>query len=188
MTGKVKKIVVAGVMGGLTIFLGVTHLGFIPWFSGASLTIMHVPVIIGSILEGPVVGTVIGLIFGVFSLLQAAIAPTGPADVWFTNPLISVVPRLFIGFVSWLIYKISRPIGDVFGYVTAGIAGSLTNTVLVLGILGLYKYLPLNLIKMIALVNGLPEAAISAILTLFLVLIYYNLEDKIKEKFKGSRI
>jgi len=31
-------------------------LGFIPRFGGISLTIMHVPVIIGAVLEEPVVG------------------------------------------------------------------------------------------------------------------------------------
>ena len=92
-----RKIVLAGAMGAISIFLGATHLGFIPWFAGAALTIMHVPVIIGAVLEGPLVGLLIGLIFGAFSLLQGAIAPTGPTDVWFTNPLISILPRIFIG-------------------------------------------------------------------------------------------
>jgi len=66
---------------------------------------MQVPVIIGAVLEGPVVGGVIGLLFGIFSLIQAAVAPTGPADVWFTNPLLSIAPRVFIGPVAWLIYS-----------------------------------------------------------------------------------
>jgi len=87
---RTRKIVITGVLSAISIFLGITRLGFIPWFSGVSLTIMHLPVIIGAVLEGPVVGFAIGLIFGIFSLIQAAIAPTGPTDVWFTNPLISV--------------------------------------------------------------------------------------------------
>ena len=102
---RTRKIVVTGVMGAISVLLGVTHWGFIPWFSGASLTIMHVPVIIGAILEGPWVGAIIGLIFGLFSILQAAIAPSGPTDVWFTNPLLAVLPRLFIGPIAWLVWK-----------------------------------------------------------------------------------
>ncbi|MFY9365109.1 MAG: ECF transporter S component, partial [Brevefilum fermentans] len=102
---RTRKIVITGVLSAISIFLGITRLGFIPWFSGVSLTIMHLPVIIGAVLEGPVVGFAIGLIFGIFSLIQAAIAPTGPTDVWFTNPLISVIPRLFIGPISWLVYR-----------------------------------------------------------------------------------
>ena len=91
---RTRKLVITGVMGAITVLLGVTHWGFIPWFGGISLTIMHVPVIIAAILEGPIVGLGVGFIFGIFSLIQAAVAPTSPADVWFTNPLLSIVPRL----------------------------------------------------------------------------------------------
>src|SRR5690606_22116549 len=102
---RTRKVVVAGVLGAISALLGWTRLGFIPWFTGASLTIMHVPVIIGAVLEGPWVGMAIGLIFGAFSMLQAAIAPTGPADVWFTNPLLAILPRLLIGPLAWLAYR-----------------------------------------------------------------------------------
>jgi len=105
MQKRTRRIVITGVLSAISIFLGMTRLGFIPWISGASLTIMQVPVIIGAILEGPVVGMVIGLVFGVFSLIQAAVAPTGPTDVWFTNPLLSILPRLFIGPMAWLVYS-----------------------------------------------------------------------------------
>ena len=184
MKNRSRKIVIAGVMSGISIFLGATHLGFIPWFSGASLTIMHLPVIIGAVLEGPVVGTVIGLIFGGFSLLQSAIAPTGPTDVWFVNPIISVLPRLFIGPVAWLVYKSLKPLRKAVGLVASGIAGSLTNTVLVLLVLVLYGYLPLNIAKTVAVVNGLPEAAVAAILNYIVVAVYMGIQTK----RKGSRI
>ncbi len=88
---RTRKVVVAGVLGAISALLGWTRLGFIPWFSGASLTIMHVPAIIGAVLEGPWVGAAIGLIFGGFSMLQAAIAPNGPTDVWFTNPILAIL-------------------------------------------------------------------------------------------------
>ena len=178
MNKKIRKIVVAGVMGGISIFLGATRLGFIPWFAGASLTVMHVPVIIGAVLEGPIVGGVIGLIFGLFSLLQSAIAPTGPADVWFVNPLVSILPRLFIGPLAWLVYAAVKRFKEIPAFVAAGIAGSLTNTVLVLGVLGLYKFLPWKLIGTIAAANGLPEAAIAAILTVAVVASWKGIETK----------
>ena len=184
MKSRSRKIVIAGVMGGISIFLGATHLGFIPWFSGASLTIMHLPVIMGAVLEGPVVGAVIGLIFGGFSLLQSAIAPTGPADVWFVNPVISILPRLFIGPIAWLVYKALRPFKEAVGLVASGIAGSLTNTVLVLSVLVLYGYLPLKVAKTVAIVNGLPEAAVAAILNYVVIAIYMGIQTR----KKGSRI
>jgi len=184
MEKRVRRIVIAGVMGGISIFLGATHLGFIPWISGASLTIMHVPVIIGAVLEGPVVGAVIGLIFGGFSLLQAAIAPTGPADVWFVNPIISILPRLFIGPIAWIVYIAVKKLNEKLALGASGIAGSLTNTVLVLGILGLYKYLPWSLIVTIALTNGIFEAVLAAILTFAVVTSYKG----IKTRQKGARV
>ena len=132
---RTRKIVVTAVLGAITILLGLTHWGFIPWFGGISLTIMHVPVIIGAILEGPLVGAGIGLIFGLFSMLQAAIAPTGPLDPLFTNPLLAVLPRLFIGPVAWLVWTALKK-WPVVGLIASGIAGSLTNTVLVLSVQG----------------------------------------------------
>jgi uncharacterized membrane protein len=184
MDSKVRKIVIAGVMGAISIFLGATRLGFIPYFSGASLTIMHVPVIIGAVLEGPVVGVVVGFIFGIFSLLQAAIAPQGPADVWFVNPLVSVLPRLCIGPVAWLVYRGLKNVREIPAVVGAGIAGSLTNTVLVLGILGLLGNLPWPLIGTIAAANGLPEAALAALLTYAVVASW----KRIKTRKSGSSI
>ena len=179
---RTRKIVVTAVLGAITILLGLTHWGFIPWFGGISLTIMAVPVIIGAILEGPIVGMGIGLIFGLFSMLQAAIAPTGPLDPLFTNPLLAVLPRLFIGPAAWAVWSLLKKRPDV-GFIAAGIAGSLTNTILVLGALGLFfgrtplvtQVLGDNLWKAlgsIALVSGLPEAGVSALITLLVVAAY----------------
>lgn len=165
---RTRKIVVTGVLGAISILLGLTHWGFIPWFSGASLTIMHVPVIIGAILEGPIVGAGIGLIFGLFSMLQAAIAPSGPTDVWFTNPVLSVLPRLFIGPAAWLVYSALKR-WPVFGIVVGAITGSAVNTILVLGTIGLFGYLPWVALGGIALANGLPEIGISAVIVLLVI-------------------
>ena len=173
-----RKIVVAGVMSAISIFLGATHLGFIPWFAGAALTIMHVPVIIGAVLEGPVVGLVIGFIFGLFSLIQGAIAPTGPADTWFVNPLLSILPRLFIGPFAWLVYRALEKINNVLALIVSGVVGSLTNTVLVLGVIGLLGHLPWGLIGTIAVTNGLPEAVVAAIITLAVVAAWQGIETR----------
>ncbi len=168
MNDRIRKIVVTGVLGAISAFLGITHWGFIPWVAGASLTIMHVPVIIGAVLEGPLVGALIGLIFGIFSLIQAAVAPSGPTDVWFTNPLLSVLPRLFIGPISWLVWSALKKF-PAAGLILSGITGSLVNTVLVLGMIGILGLVPWQALPAIALANGLPEAAASAILVLLVV-------------------
>ena len=131
----IKKIAVTGALSALSILLGVTKLGFIP-FAGAAITILHVPVIIGAILEGPVAGLIIGLIFGVWSMIQAAISPTGVLDPFFVNPLVSVVPRACIGLVAWAVFYLLRKIKILPKIIPAAVAaffGSLTNTVLVIG-------------------------------------------------------
>jgi uncharacterized membrane protein len=175
---RTRKIVITGVLGAISIFLGLTPLGFIPW-GGASLTIMHIPVILGAVLEGPVVGLIIGFIFGVFSMIRAATAPQSPLDIAFTNPLISVLPRLFIGPVAWLVWSGLKR-WPVIGLIGAGISGSLTNTVLVLTMialvpsaLGILREITaagttptLTLLWAIAVANGLPEAIASAVLVL----------------------
>jgi len=175
---RTRKIVVAGVLGAITVILGATHWGFIPW-GLASFSIMQVPIIIGAILEGPLVGAVIGLIFGLFSMFQASAAPTGPLDPLFVNPLLSVLPRLLIGPMAWLAWNALKK-WPVVGMIAAGIVGSLTNTVLVLGMLGLVfgrtdaviSVLGENVWKTlwgVGVANGLPEAGISAVITLIVV-------------------
>ncbi len=91
---RTRKIVVTAVLSAVTIVLGLLPFGgYIPFF-GISITILAIPVIIGAILEGPIVGAGIGLIFGLTSLYQAATAPKSPLDPLFVNPLLSVLPRM----------------------------------------------------------------------------------------------
>ena len=66
----VRKMMVVGLLASISIVLGIVPgLGFIP-VGPTRATIMHIPVIIGAIMEGPLVGGLIGLIFGVFSIFK----------------------------------------------------------------------------------------------------------------------
>jgi len=178
---RTRKIVITGVMGAISAFLGITRWGYLPAIGPTSITIMHIPVIIGAVLEGPIVGVGIGLIFGLTSMLQAAIAPIQILDPLFVNPLLSVLPRLLIGPAAWLVWN-SLKKWPAFGLIAAGIAGSLTNTILVLGMLGILIFnfniaIPQVMVgKLSWLVlwgagvsNGLPEAIVASILVLGVV-------------------
>lgn len=105
----IKKMAMVGVLGGLSILLGLTPLGFIP-IGPTRATIMHIPVIIGAIMEGPLVGASIGLIFGILSMFQAMSNPT-PVSFVFLNPLVSILPRVLIGIVSFYAYKLIKDLG-----------------------------------------------------------------------------
>jgi uncharacterized membrane protein len=175
MTDRIRFLVITGALGALSIVLSMTPLGFIPWFSGASLTTMQIPVIIGAIIEGPLAGAIIGGIFGLFGMIRAIVAPQGPVDLYFQNPLVSLVPRLLIGPAAWAVwYALKRR--PVPALIAAGIAGSLVNTVLVLGALGLLNFLPWGAIWGIAVANGLPEAGAAALVTLAVVAAWKRLD------------
>ncbi len=172
---RTRKIVITGVLGAISVLLSFTPLGLITWFAGISMTTLHVPVIIGAILEGPWVGAGVGLIFGVSSMIQAAVAPRAPSDAIFTDWRISILPRLFIGPVTWLVFRALER-WRVPAIIAAGIAGSLTNTLLVLSVIGLQKLADWKLIGTIAVTNGLPEAALAAVLTLAVVAAWQQIE------------
>jgi uncharacterized membrane protein len=116
----VRKIVVAGVLGAIIAllgYLGPAGPGFIPVPTPAQhATTLHVPVIIGAVLEGPVVGLVLGLIFGLFSWLQAGVLGV----VMFQDPLVAVLPRLFIGITAWAAYAGFRRAGRYAAMALAG--------------------------------------------------------------------
>lgn len=106
----IRKLTVVGVLGAISIVLGMTPLGFIP-IGPTRATIMHIPVIIGAIVEGPVVGALVGLIFGLFSIYQAITAPT-PVSFVFLNPIVSVLPRVLIGITSYYTYRALSGLGQ----------------------------------------------------------------------------
>ena len=131
-----REIVIAGVIGGVALFLGATRLGFIPVpipFIG-NATIMHIPAIVGGALEGPVVGALAGLIFGIFSFLYADVPI-------FKDPIIAILPRVLIGVVAWAVFVGLRRWSVDLASVAAGLLGSLTNSA---GVLGLGLVLPLG--------------------------------------------
>ncbi|MGB8644589.1 MAG: ECF transporter S component [Anaerolineae bacterium] len=110
-----RRVVVAGVLSGVAIFLGYTRLGFIPVPSPAgNATIMHIPAIIGGVLEGWGVGAVIGAIFGLFSFLQST-------TQIFKDPLVAILPRIFIGITPFFVYRALRGINRTGGYIVAAL-------------------------------------------------------------------
>ncbi len=172
----VRQIVIAGVMSAIAIFLGASHLGFIPFLAGTAITIMHVPVIIGAVLEGPLVGVIIGALFGIFSLIQANVAPTGPGDLLFRDPLVSIFPRLFIGLAAYYVYALLKRWNKVGALGAAALVGTLTNTVLVLGMIGLRRYAPWPLLVTVGLTNGPLEIVAAILITLAVVIPWQQIE------------
>ncbi|MCT4585809.1 MAG: ECF transporter S component [Peptostreptococcaceae bacterium] len=172
-----KKMVLTAMLGAICIILGSTPLGFIP-IGPVRVTIMHIPVIIGAILEGPLVGAIVGLMFGGFSIFQALTQPT-PISFVFLNPLVSILPRILIGLVSAYLYMGLKKVikNDNLATAITGGIGTLTNTVGVLSMIYLLYGVEFvsnlggdiklvgKFILTIGLTNGIPEI----ILAIFVV-------------------
>ncbi|APF22822.1 ECF transporter S component [Clostridium butyricum] len=172
----IRQMTMIGMLSAISIFLGITGLGFIP-LPTMRATIMHVPVIIGAIIEGPVVGALVGLVFGLFSMYQNFTAP-GPTSFIFWNPIIAIIPRVLVGIVAYYVYRaLYRKIKkESISIAIASLLASFTNTAGVLSLAYLFyleKYsaaLGINpdtaavAIAGIGITNGIPEAIVSSVI------------------------
>jgi len=148
-----RTLTVSGLLGAVSIMLGMTPLGFIPVPTAAGhATIMHVPAILGAVLEGPKVGALTGLIFGLHSFFRA----TSPI---FADPFIAIVPRILIGIVAYGAYRLTR------SEALAAALGTFTNTAGVLSLAFLRGYLPREAAWAIAVTHGIPEIIVAVVIT-----------------------
>lgn len=164
-----RRIVITAVLAAIAILLGATRLGFIPVPNvSGNATIMHVPAIIGGVLEGPWVGLLVGGIFGIYSMLQDT---TG----LFRNPVVSVIPRLFIGVTAYFTYLSLRKTSEWVALVMAGVVGTLTNTILVVGALVGLSLIPAAAIPTI-IPQAIAEIIIAAIITVAVVVAWKRID------------
>lgn len=175
-----RQIAVIGMLSAISVVLGATGFGFIP-LPMAKATVMQIPVVIGAILEGPIVGVAVGLIFGLFSIIQNLTNPSSILYFALINPLVSVLPRMLIGVTTYYSYKIPLK-NDVVKTGIAAAIGSLTNTVGVLGMIYILyaaqyaaaKNIPVSTaaaaIFGVSLTNGIPEMIVCILITVPVVL------------------
>ena len=165
----VRKMAIIGVLGAISAVLGMTPLGFIP-VGPTRATIMHIPVIIGAIMEGPVVGGFVGLIFGLFSIFQAITNPT-PVSFVFLNPLVSLLPRVLIGIVSYYIYNALRTLGK-----------NKTMVILYLIWIGIVTYLSYGIYSNIKNTQSIWLTLMNVVLIVLTLTIAYFTQVKFKDK------
>lgn len=179
-----------GLLTGLMLVMSFTPLGYIP-LGFMNATTMHIPVILGACLFGPKMGAVLGGLFGITSVVRATLTPTLTSFVFtpfysfspefhgsWKSLIVAIVPRVLIGVVAGLVYQLVAKCvkQNAVAFVTAGFAGSITNTIGVMGLIYLlfgeqyaaaagknYELL-LGIIMGVVGTQGVPEAIIAAVL------------------------
>ena len=132
----------------LQLVLQLTGIGLIP-LPLIRATTLHIPVIVGAVVLGPLAGAVLGGVFGVCSMWTATTAPTALSfafsPVWAAETggaagavkavWIALGCRILVGVVSgwlWIGLKKAR-VSDYIALPVVGFAGAMTNTVCVMG-------------------------------------------------------
>lgn len=120
-------------------------MAFVPWLGiitigPVSITILHVPVIIAALLLGGQSAIIASLAFGVSTMLVAMTRGVGPINLLFTNPIVSVFPRLLFGLVLAGLVKLFNKANakDALTDIVIAIVGTIAHTLFVLTVLFMY--------------------------------------------------
>ena len=157
---------------------------------GIAVTTMHIPVIIGAVLLGPAGGGVLGGMFGILSMIRAAMGG-GAGDLLFNpaasgNPLASVfmavLPRILLGLIAAYLYILLKKLlkNDYAAIpIAAGISTAL-HTVMVLGCLWLFfDSIEIRAIfSTLITANGLGEIALAVVLVTLICKPLLNIQQK----------
>ena len=136
---QLNNLVLLALFVGLIFLLGQTPLGLIP-LGWCNVTLLVIPVAIGTIYMGLKSGLVLGLALGATSMVSALIKPSVLVGTLMgASPLAVVVmtflPRLCIPLVIWGVYKLLAKKQKHLAVAVAAACGSLTNTILYLGLM-----------------------------------------------------
>lgn len=131
MNKKLQDMVLASIFIALIIMMTVVPFTGYITYGPVEITTLHIVVILGAVILGPKYGTALGAVWGITCFIRAF---TNPLFIMFTNPLISILPRILVGFVAGIIskYLFKTKLPKSLGAIITAVAGTLTNTVLVL--------------------------------------------------------
>lgn len=86
----------------------VPNLGFIVILPGISVTLVHIPVIIGAFVLGLKNNLFLGLFFGIGSMLASYMYGSAALDLAFRNPIVAVLPRILFSLSAFFIVKLFK--------------------------------------------------------------------------------
>ena len=161
-------------LSAILIVMAFTPLGYLP-IGPIKVTFLCIPVVIAAISCGVKGGAMLGFVFGMTSLVQCFGMDVFGTTLMNINPFfmtaVCLVPRVLVGVAAALAFRVVK--GELSTF-AASLAGTLTNTVLFLGMMvllfGSSDYLKQfgsnawEIIVAMAGVNALVEAAVCTIL------------------------
>ena len=143
-----RSLVLNALFVALVFLLGMTPIGIIP-LGAINVTILHIPVIAGTLFLGLKSGMLLGFIFGLCSTLSAfGLSLTAPsalaAALGAKSPLLLIamcfIPRLLVPVVTWYTKVLLSKNAKRFylSDAAASIMGSVTNTIFYLSLMVLF--------------------------------------------------
>ena len=207
----VKKLVLAAVFIAIIIVMtAVPYTGYITYLPGGiAITTLHIPVIIGAVFLGWKYGALLGGVWGITCVVKAYLNPEA-GNIPFQNPLVSVLPRIIVGIVAGLVFalaagryskksleeqaarrRMAQRDREILAAGVAALAGTLTNTVLVLTMLHFFgapgttdiAQVFSTVVKTIVGVNGVIELCAALIIVPAL---WGALGRTYRERFEGG--
>ncbi len=134
---KLVRLIMCALFSALIVVMTFTpYLGYIT-VGPIEITTLHIVVIFAAAVLGEGYGAVVGGVWGLTCIMRAFQFGIIP----FQNPMVSLVPRILVGLMAGLVFhllsktKCPKPVS--LGI--SAVAGTLTNTVLVLSFLKLFK-------------------------------------------------
>ena len=169
-----RELTIVGLLAAITIILGLSGYGIMA-LGPLNVTTLHVPALIGALVEGPKVGAFVGLIFGVYSFWQNFTAPNILSPL-FINPLVSVVPRIIFPILAVLVYKSLWKVPQGPRLIVSALMGTVFHTCMVMGLIYvLYSNMfaeamhltsdqVIGTILILSVTHGIPEAIFAGVI------------------------
>lgn len=187
-SNQIKNLTMFALFLAIEIVLLVTPLGYLR-IGVLSATLMHVPVIVCACTMGTKYGVLMGLVFGITSVINATMAPTvtsfafspfvevGGFSGGFQSLLVAIGPRVLLGWVSGTIYHSMRKKNKSVAASASlsAFAGTAINTIGVLGLILIFYAAPyasainvaegalMTAMGTVILTNAIPEVVVAII-------------------------
>ena len=169
-----RELTIVGLLAAITIILGLSGYGIMA-LGPLNVTTLHVPTLIGALVEGPKVGAFVGLIFGMYSFWHNFTAPNILSPL-FINPLVSVLPRVLFPVLAVLVYKSLWKVPQGPRLIVSAFMGTIFHTCMVMGLIyviyadmfaqamHLSSDQVIGTILVLSVTHGIPEAIFAGVI------------------------